>query len=384
MRLEHIKIQGYRALHDVDLRLGKLNVLIGPNGCGKSTFLDVLALLSEATGEGLSKGIVARGGIDRMLSRGVADSLEIGLTTSPIERDAAYDLPLGYRVALSRGGTGYAIHDEMLYWPVPDAPHSAEPIFAPGIGSSFGAVDHPDWLNEHASRSELALAQVPRELTEARILRRLLATTRHYAPILLDARSDLRNNQLLQPNVAFPSPTGEDLLSALYRMRMENEANYAQLMDMLAVGFPGFQKLEFPIVAGGHVALEWRDDSVKGPLYGQELSAGTLRFLHLAAMLLAPELPPLLILDEPEMSFHPELLRLLAELLLDASERTQIIVATHSAPLLKWLKPEHIVAVDRTESGSVFTRGDDLDLAHWLETYSLDQLWQMNVFGAQP
>jgi predicted ATPase len=132
------------------------------------------------------------------------------------------------------------------------------------------------------------------------------------------------------------------------------------------------------------VALAWHDSNVIGPLFGHDLSSGTLRFLHLATMLLSSELPPVLALDEPEVSFHPELLRLLAELIMDASERTQIIAATHSAPLLRWLKPEHIAVVDRDIEGSTLTRGDQLDLNRWLENCSLDELWQVNVIGAQP
>jgi predicted ATPase len=99
-------------------------------------------------------------------------------------------------------------------------------------------------------------------------------------------------------------------------------------------------------------------------------------------MLLSPELPPILMLDEPELSFHPDLLRNFAALLVEAAQRTQLVVATHSAPLIRWLEPSQVVVAQRSEGGTVLTRGDALSLDSWLKDYTLDQLVQMNVIGA--
>jgi predicted ATPase len=82
-----------------------------------------------------------------------------------------------------------------------------------------------------------------------------------------------------------------------------------------------------------------------------QLSEGTLRFLWLATLLQSPGLTSLTLLDEPEVSFHPELLSLLADLLREASRRTQLFVATHSDSLIRFLNPDEVLVFDSTADG---------------------------------
>jgi predicted ATPase len=90
------------------------------------------------------------------------------------------------------------------------------------------------------------------------------------------------------------------------------------------------------------------------------------------------------LLDEPEVSLHPELLNLLADLLREASNRTQVIVATHSDRLIRFLKPEEVLLMDATEDGMTrLTWADNLDLNMWLREYSLDELWSSGRIGAR-
>ncbi len=104
---------------------------------------------------------------------------------------------------------------------------------------------------------------------------------------------------------------------------------------------------------------------------------GTLRFLWLTTLLQSPGLTALSLLDEPEVSLHPELLSLLADQLRKASLRTQLIVATHSDTLIRFLEPPEVVVLDATEDGmTTLTRADELDLGEWLKGYSLDELWR--------
>jgi predicted ATPase len=115
-----------------------------------------------------------------------------------------------------------------------------------------------------------------------------------------------------------------------------------------------------------------------------QLSEGTLRFLWLATLLQSPGLTALTLLDEPEVSLHPELLSLLADLLREASGRTQLIVATHSDRLIRFLQPKEVVLMNSTDSGmSSLTWGDELDLGEWLKDYSLDELWRNGRIGAR-
>jgi predicted ATPase len=174
------------------------------------------------------------------------------------------------------------------------------------------------------------------------------------------------------------------LLSVLYNLRAEHLPWYEQIEDALRAGFPTLNKLDFPIVGAGQVSMAWHDRAHSSPVFANEISAGTLRFLHLCTLLLSPEPPQVILLDEPEVSLHPHLLRLLADLLIQAADRSQIFVATHAAGLLRWLKPEHVVVTDRSEEGVRMRRGDDMSLSGWLDQYSLDQLWEMGEIGGRP
>jgi predicted ATPase len=109
-----------------------------------------------------------------------------------------------------------------------------------------------------------------------------------------------------------------------------------------------------------------------------------LRFLWLAALLQSPGLTALTLLDEPEVSLHPELLSLLAGLLREAGHRTQIVVATHSDRLIRFLRPDEVVVMDSAEDGtSTLTWADKMNLEQWLEDYTLDELWRNGRLGAR-
>ena len=152
----------------------------------------------------------------------------------------------------------------------------------------------------------------------------------------------------------------------LHNLRAVHERQFRALEDILRIAFPGFRRLEFPVVGSGQVTLAWYQEDIDGPLFLNELSEGTLRFLWLATVLLSPSPAPITCIDEPEVSLHPELLKLLAGLLQDASMRGQYIVATHSPELIRWLEPKEILILDKEEGRTSFTWADSLDLKEWL------------------
>jgi predicted ATPase len=115
-----------------------------------------------------------------------------------------------------------------------------------------------------------------------------------------------------------------------------------------------------------------------------QLSAGTLRFLWLVTLLLSRDLTAITLIDEPEISLHPELLKLLADVMREAAQRTQLVVATHSDRLIRFLEPNEMLVCDADEGLTTMTWADSLDLEKWLTDYSLDELWAMNVIGGRP
>jgi predicted ATPase len=90
------------------------------------------------------------------------------------------------------------------------------------------------------------------------------------------------------------------------------------------------------------------------------------------------------VIDEPELGLHPFALELLASLIHEASERTQVIVSTQSPLLLNQFEPEQVIVVDRLEGASRFQRLDVASLSHWLSEYSLGELLQKNIIEASP
>jgi len=382
MRLRKIAIKGYRRLEDVTVDLEGLSVLIGPNGVGKSTFLDVLTLLAEAMNGNLSTGIANRGGVARIRSRFVAPTITFCLESTPVawpKNDGSS--PLIYEVELGPSERGYRIAKERLVQqrdqpkPFLYIQRSADEVLF--SDPTDYQLKKPTW---GLDPTELALAQVPRNYPDPEAFRASLANTRAYRPVVLEAASPMRLPQTLRPNVSFPSPSGDDLLSALYQLRLKHPTRFERLVDAIRAGFGGgLQKLDFEPVAAGQFSLTWHEAGFADTLFAHELSSGTLRFLHLGTLLLSPNLPELMVLDEPELSFHPELLRIFCDLLSDAAERTQLVVATHSAPLVRWLEPKQVVVAQHAETGTALVRGDALHLEKWLEKYTLDQLWQMNV-----
>jgi predicted ATPase len=134
------------------------------------------------------------------------------------------------------------------------------------------------------------------------------------------------------------------------------------------------------------ILLGWKERGLDRAFFANQASDGMLRFFALVTLLLQPveKLPALLILDEPELGLHPHAITTLAGLVRAASHKTQVLLATQSVTLLNEFDPEDVVVVERHERESVFTRKNESDLHHWLENYSLGELWQKNILGGQP
>jgi predicted ATPase len=187
----------------------------------------------------------------------------------------------------------------------------------------------------------------------------------------------------MQP-ATLPGRNGEELVSCLFYLRETERPRFEAIEDSLRAAFPRFERLEFPPVAAGVLALAWHERGFSKSLYMHQLSEGTLRFLWLATLLQSPGLTALTLLDEPEVSLHPELLSLLADLLREASTRTQLIVATHSDRLIRFLEPKEILLMNSSDDGlSTVAWADELDLDEWLKEYSLDELWRNGRIGAR-
>jgi predicted ATPase len=373
-RFGELTVQGFRRLKDVRLALKPLSVMIGANGTGKTSVLDVLSLLASSAQGKLNSSLASLSGLANVLTYDHADEVRLGIS---LQRPGAE--PFEYVLALEPQGIRYSIAEETLLV-LRDVYISA---FAGDI--RYWDTEKEEGLSPTWDHNplETSLAQVPRMFRVQEGFRRQLASSTFYHVLNVDPRSPVRLPQTIQP-AELPGRNGEDLVSCLFYLRETNRNRFDAIEDSLRAAFPRFERLDFPPVAAGTLALAWRERGFTKPLYMHQLSEGTLRYLWLTTLLQSPGLTALTLLDEPEVSLHPELLSFLADQLREASRRTQIIVATHSDTLIRFLEPSEVVVLDSTDDGmTTLTRADELDLDGWLKEYSLDELWRNGRIGAR-
>ena len=378
--IQRIGIKGFRRLNDVDIEMRPMMALIGANGVGKTSFMDALSLLATSARGLLYQRLSDLGGVASVITRD-----RLGDIALNVLMDNPGHEPLEYSLQLALQGQGYAIAEETLTQASPSRPNPFKHIDARYGDIQFfdpGAqrLRNPDW---EYYPLESALSQVPRMYRQSEQLRRNLSSATQYHALDVSQRAPVKLPQQLRP-ATLPGQNGEDLAPFLYNLREINSGKYEAVEDSLKAAFPSFEALGFPVIAAGMVAMTWKDKAFRNPFYMNELSEGTLRFLWLVSLLQSPGLSTITMIDEPEVSLHPELLGLLADLMREASARTQIVVATHSDRLVRFMKPSEVVVMDIDEGGGAsMTWGDSFDLDHWLAEYSLDEVWQMGIMGGR-
>lgn len=390
--LSELKIQGYRKLKDVSVTLGPLNVFIGANGCGKTSILDALDLIPNAASGNLQSHLAGRFPV--FLSRGAAESMRFEIKS----KDGADSYNYYFTLDFFENQPNYVLGYESFLYGINDAYIKTFKFDKKGIITSqdgndnFGArIADSQPLREvclfSGDTSTGYLSWFKKEVKE---FKKTLNNKYYRASDLhCDTNASIRSPQVIKP-AFLPSPDGSDLYSVLYGMREgENAYMFEELIDTLSVAFPTFEYLKFPPANngnGGVISLNWKEKLFPRGFNEAELSEGTLRFLFLLTVLYSRPLPPALLIDEPEVSLHPQMLELLVAVMREASAHTQIFVATHSQELVRLLKPEEVVVCDVDEDDG-FTRLNRLnsaELKHWLDDdFSLSQLWNMNVIGGR-
>jgi predicted ATPase len=191
--------------------------------------------------------------------------------------------------------------------------------------------------------------------------------------------SDLEDNRVLRPQA-------DNLAAFLYWMEQKTPDHFRNVQDTLRQIAPFFD--EFRLAPSklneSRIRLEWKEKGSDAYFNAASLSDGSLRFLCLTTLLLQPQLPAVVLLDEPELGLHPAAVTLLAELLSSAATRTQVIVATQSVTLVNLFEPESVWTVDRADRQSVFRHLSQQDMTTWMDDYGLGEMWEKNILGARP
>ena len=147
----------------------------------------------------------------------------------------------------------------------------------------------------------------------------------------------------------------------------------------------GFEEIT-PSIRGGEIQYRIREKGLSDSISMKRISEGYVRFLCLLAILCHPEPPSVICIEEPEQCMHPDIIPLIAELLIDASHRTQLFVTTHSDYLVSALTdvPESVIVCERMISGTHLKRLEKEPLKEWLKEYTLGDLWAMGEIGGNP
>jgi predicted ATPase len=273
IRFGQLSIQGFRRLQDVRLALRPLSVMIGANGTGKTSVLDVLSLLASSAQGKLSSSISDLSGLANILPYDHAEELALGITMEVPAHE-----PLEYWLWLRPEGINHAIREETLT----QTRNQYQSPFK-HINSFERDVKYydpekkkllpPTW--EH-NRLETSLSQVPKMFKEPEDFRRRLASSTFYHVLNVDPRSPVRLPQPMAP-AELPGRNGEDLVSCLFYLRETDRNRFETIEDSLRAAFPRFERLDFPPVAAGTLGLAWRERGFSKPLYAHQLSEGTLR-----------------------------------------------------------------------------------------------------------
>ena len=155
-----------------------------------------------------------------------------------------------------------------------------------------------------------------------------------------------------------------------------------RILDCLRIFYPAVDDI-FVNIVGGSVQIFFHEAGLRDPVPATRLSDGSLRYLCLLAVLCHPEPPPVVCIEEPELGLHPDVIPEVANLLVEASSRSQVFVTTHSDILVDALTgvPESVIVCEKSGAATQLRRLDRTELNPWLEKYRLGDLWTRGELG---
>jgi predicted ATPase len=375
-----------------ELELQSLNVLIGPNGSSKSNLIEAISILQAAPGN-LLEPIQTGGGIAEWLWKG-ADKTP----TAEIDVTAYYPqgrMPLRHRIEFTMVGQRAELVDEAIENERPEWPGAPDVRFYyryqrghPVLNLKTDSLTVDGRAPRQLQREDLALDQsVVSQRKDPDQYPEVTYLGNEYAKIKLFREWNLGRNT--QPRKPQPTDLPAEFLRedaaniALVLNDLEHRANLrSMLVEKLRNADESIVDFSAKVL-WGTIQPNLHYSGLKSPVPATRLSDGTIRYLCLLAVLCHPSPPPLVCLEEPELGLHPDLLPGLAELLVEASHRMQLIVSTHSDALVDGLTkvPEAVVVCEKRNGSTTMSRRTAAELSAWLKDYSLGQLWRSGEIG---
>jgi predicted ATPase len=385
-RLKSLRVQNLLSFgaDSPEVELSDLNVLIGPNGSGKSNLIEIIGLLRSAPKD-FSEEVADSGGVSELLWKGKPKAKNVTATLEVKADPVGVKRTLLYRLSFTRAGTQLKIVDEKIENEKPDEGHERPYLYFDYNGGRpvLNVAGQPRSLKHEEvdpQRSILSQRQDPDQYPEVTYLGRFFGSFRLYRNWDFGPDSEVRNLYGSEQKNDFLEEDISNLGLMLNRLRAEPNAK-PELLRHLKMFYQGAEDILTPIQGG---LVDVRVEEENGiTIPASRLSDGTLRWLSLLTILLHPDPPPLVCIEEPELGLHPDMIQPLAKLLLSASERMQLIVTTHSDGLVDELSgnPSAVIVCEKRNASSILKRLNSEQLSDWLKRYTLGQLWRTGEIG---
>ncbi|MGB3180570.1 MAG: AAA family ATPase [Cyclobacteriaceae bacterium] len=360
--IKRIEIEGYKSIRDLSLDLKPVNILLGGNGVGKSNFISLFTLIRNIYNHNFQNYVQSKGGADSLLHFGKKNTNRINLK-----------LYFGNEYSTKN------VFDIIIQ-------EAQDTLILKSIGTAFQNY-HGDWypreFESNVRESDFANIQDNQAYYVNKYLKDFdvyhFHDTGDKSP--MKGMSDLHDNTELRRN-------GSNIASFLYYLQEKHPKHFKRIELTIRSIAPFFDHfvLQPNRLNENKIQLEWREQGHPETYFSAyDLSDGTLRFICLTTLLMQPNPPSTIIIDEPELGLHPVAINKLAALVGKCSEESQIILSTQSTNLVDNFEPEDIIVTDRKRDGeSTFRRLEGEALTQWLSDYTLSELWGQNKIGAQP
>lgn len=379
MLIDRVYINNYKSIRaSGEIPIRALNVLIGPNGVGKSNFISFFKLLNSISQKRLPSFVAENGYADRMLHFGRKKSKEVsggiifrsslGEVTNRYDFVLKPDLSNGFYFEKEVGGSNESVYGSNVY------------------GSNIFDTGSPKWdylLLDSQGEKNSGL----RDHTAARFeyLREYFDQLKVFHFHDTSGSAPLRQPAKLRDN-AFLREDGSNLAAFLYLIREQHPSSFKLIEYAVRSVASFFERFDLrPDKLNPElIFLTWQAKESAEYFDAGSFSDGTLRFIAHATLLLQPDPPKTIIIDEPELGLHPHAIHKLASLIKSAATKSQIILSTQSVNLLDQFEAGDIIVVERTDNQSTFKRLNSEELSNWIGEYSLGELWSKNVIGGTP
>lgn len=352
-----ISIEGWRSIKKVKVTFGNINILLGANGSGKSSFLSAFELLKAIADNNLQDYIEKNGGANQNFHYGTKKTKEIKIAIKFRKKSYQCNIFPDNNDNVIIRDTAFGInYSEHLGYEVREKPAS-EYLNNPDRFDSLNT------LNQEISNTLAPLVVYHFQDTGAT------------SP--LKRVSEIFQTRYLHPD-------GDNLAAILYEIKNTHSKSYENIINAIRFAFPDFKDFIFH-KTGDNVRLLWNDryaEHYDFPL--SALSDGTLRFIALSTLLLQPNPPKFIIIDEPELGLHPEAIEILAELIKLASANSQLLISTQSIQLVNSFTPDDILIAEKEHGETKITRPNKEELRDWLKDYTLGEIWRKNIMGGNP